>query len=195
MKRSVRGTRKCGERAATGSERGGRGGSRSPSAVDEAMEEEPEDTSNEGASGEGVWFAPCACACISRCLDFHSSNERNSAVVGSGSVDKGTRQQTGSEGLKEARRRRCSNGSKGEVALAVAPVLLLGIKLENAGMASKRTTRPWGRLHKAMSQHLKDSLRPMVTTGSNTYVRIWQVHAARLFGLAGLCPENPCYSG
>ena len=26
----------------------------------------------EGASDEGVWFAPCVCACISHCLDFHS---------------------------------------------------------------------------------------------------------------------------
>ena len=68
------------------------------------MEEEPEDTLNEGASSEGVWFGPCVCTCISSGLDFHSSNERNPAMVGSGSIDKGTRQQTGSEGLKEAQR-------------------------------------------------------------------------------------------
>ena len=40
-------------------------------------------------------------------------------MVGSGSVDKGMKQQTGSEGLKEAQRQRCSNGLKGEVTLAV----------------------------------------------------------------------------
>ena len=97
---------KCDDWVATGSDRGSRGGLRSPSAVDEAIEEEPEDTLNEGASSEGVWFAPCVCACISHCLD-------------SSSVDEGMRQQTGFEGLKEVQRWRCSNGSKGEVALAV----------------------------------------------------------------------------
>ena len=80
------------------SDRGGRGRLRLLGAVDEAMEEELENTLNEGASGEGVWFAPCVCACISCCLYFHSSNKRNSA---SSSVDKGARQQTGFEGLKE----------------------------------------------------------------------------------------------
>ena len=64
------------------------------------MEEEPEDTLNEGVSSEGVWFVPCVCACISCCLD-------------SSSIDKGTRQQTGFEGLKEVQRWRCLNGSKG----------------------------------------------------------------------------------
>ena len=86
---------KCGKQVVLGSDSGS-GRSRSPSAVDEGMEEEPEDTLNEGASGEGVWFMPCVCTCISCCLDFHSSNERNSAMVGSGSIDKGMRQQTGS---------------------------------------------------------------------------------------------------
>ena len=71
-----------------GSDRGGRGRSRLLSTVDKAMEEEPEDTLNEGASIKGAWFAPCVCACISHC-HFHSSNERHSAMVSGGSIGRG----------------------------------------------------------------------------------------------------------
>ena len=74
----------------------------SPRGVDETVAEEPEGPLNEGASGEGVWFVACASACISHCLDFHASNERNLAVVGNSSVDRGMRQQMGSDGLNEA---------------------------------------------------------------------------------------------
>ena len=51
--------------------------------------------------------------------DAVTQDSENSAVVGSSSIDKGMRQQTGFEGLKEAQRWRCSNGSKGEVTLGV----------------------------------------------------------------------------
>ena len=100
----------------TGSDRGSRGRLRSLSVVDEAMEEEPEDNLNEGAWGKGVCIL---CLYLYFPLFGVWTNKTNSAVVGGGSIDKGTRQQTGFEGLKEAQRWRCSNRSKEEVTLAV----------------------------------------------------------------------------